>query len=70
MTGRDRQQLALAFGQRDVQAFFAVFGALDQELQPKRGLPGPWPSLDEMGSVFRVAASKDIIEAVDARCDR
>ena len=66
MGGRAEPQLALGFGQRDVEAFLAGARALHQELERDRGLPGPGRALDQKHVLPGEPAGQDIVQAPDA----
>ena len=62
-----RQELALALGERDVEAPLAPAQAVEQELQAERGLPGAGPALHEMGAAGGIAAHQDVVETWNPR---
>src|SRR6476469_1134550 len=66
MGSRTEPQLALGFGQRDVEAFLAGARPLHQKLERNRGLPGPGRPLDQKHVLPGEPASPDIIQAPDA----
>jgi hypothetical protein len=50
-------QLPLAFGKRDVKAFFTPSHAVEKVLQGERRLPRPRPSLDQVQPIGIEAAA-------------
>ena len=64
-----RAKLVGAFRERHVQAGLTETGALEQELQRERRLPGPGLSFDEIESILRESAAQDIVQALDAGGD-
>ncbi len=61
-----RGQFLGGFRQRDVQPFFALFRAFQQELQRQRGLAGARRALDQVDPAGREAAAQDVVESGDA----
>src|SRR5712691_164150 len=65
----DGPQFDLRLRERDVEAGFTAFPALDQKLHRERRLAGAWIAFDEVYPVGREAAAEQLIESFDAGRD-
>jgi hypothetical protein len=63
---RDALDHAVRLRQAHEQAGLAAPRALEQELQPERGLAGPGAPLDQVDAVLGQAAQQDLVEPGDA----
>ena len=59
---RDRVELGLGLGERDVEARLAAPHAFEQELQRERRLAHAGIAVDEIEAVARQAAAEDLVE--------
>src|SRR5688572_23246731 len=66
MTARDRLELALRFGERDVERPLTEPHAFEQKLQRERRLPAPRIAFDEVQPTWREPAAQDVIEPCDS----